>query len=472
MNPEEPTPVEPLDGPTDFFDVTEIARAAAKEAAAQKAAAEEAAAQETARAAIDGGSNDGQRVEVTASATEGVPAADVAVAVEPVPASATESEDGCDAETVPCVESEPECEPEPSFPEVSAHPVFSVIMPCYNSAPYIDAAVDAMEAQTFTDWELICVDDGSPDDVSMRIHERAMRDSRVRLVRHRSNQGLAAARNTGLVNACGYYVWMPDPDDTYESDTLELVNQQIEAAHPDVVVFGAQEEYFDAEGTVSSTRLVHLPFSGVLSGDVLHRSVLTLEESTLYGYAWNKVYRASALREILFEDVPLIEDILFNVRVFDHAGSVAFVPCPLYHYAKREQANLTNRFVPEYYDVHRRRISALFAQQCAWGLDTPDTRSRLGSLFVRYIVSALERNCDSRSGMKHADRIQFCEKVMHDELFRKLALVAEPRNSRSLAYACRVMRSRSAARFCRFGRLVHIVKRISSPFVARIKAQR
>lgn len=390
-------------------------------------------------------------------------------------------------------------------------PLFSVIMPCYNVERYVGAAIDAMQAQTVSDWELICVDDGSLDGTARVISECAAADARIRLVSHERNRGLSAARNTGLSQARGTYVWMPDPDDTYDADVLscalaafERVAEQavesvaVQAADPvvdppaerepgpvsasassaapqaavDVVVFGCRERYFDASGAQTGERAVVPPAEGVLSGDALHAFALDLEEATLYGYAWNKVYRRSAITGLSFESTPLIEDILFNLAVFDRARAVAVIARPLYGYAKRLSANLTNKFVPEYYAVHRRRIAELYAQQQRWGTCNDACRARLGSLYARYIMSALERNCDPRAKMSHRARVAWCRELFSDPLYADLLPVAHARSGKVLAVCLPLIRSRSAAVLTALGRVIHIVRTGFGAGYARLKTQR
>lgn len=297
---------------------------------------------------------------------------------------------------------------------VDARPLFSIIMPCYRVAAYLPSAIACIRAQTCADWELICVDDASPDNVAELVEHAAAEDPRIRLVRHKVNHGLADARNTGISAARGRYVWMPDPDDTYAPDLLERCAEKIRSqadaeARTDVVVFGLTEELFDADGSVCGAHDIVPALDGAFSGSDAHAQVLDLEDRTLLGYAWNKVYRAEVLDGIAFETVPLIEDIVFNVAVFNRVENLALVARPLYRYEKRVAANLTAKFVPEYYEVHRRRIDDVYRQQVSWGLDSADVRSPpRGSLCALHLGSALERNCDAQRGAKPCGRVTFC----------------------------------------------------------------
>ena len=97
---------------------------------------------------------------------------------------------------------------------------FSVIMPIYNAAPYLREAIDSVCCQTFTDCELICVDDGSTDGSAAILDEISVTDPRVRVI-HQANQGVAVARNRGLDEAMGDWITWVDADDLYAPWRLE-----------------------------------------------------------------------------------------------------------------------------------------------------------------------------------------------------------------------------------------------------------
>lgn len=348
----------------------------------------------------------------------------------------------------------------------------SIIMPCYNVRRYLDAVLESLRAQPLGNWELIAVDDASTDGTAEALERAAQQDARVKPARHDRNRGAAAARNTGLVRACGEYIWFLDPDDDFEPALLPEALGALEESDANVAVFGCREETYDATGTLRSARGVLPLISGVLAGDELHRSILDLEESTLYGYAWNKVYRREVIGTARFPDVMLAEDLLFNVEVFDHVARAVFIQQPLYHYKKRLRANLTNRFDKNYFSEHRMRIEALYDQQLRWGLDSTETRSRLGSLYGRYIISALERNCDRRAEMSHADRVAWCRVLANDPLFTTLVQGAHSRGGVALEACLALIKAGRPAPMLALGRLVHVVRSRLGSLYAKLKRQR
>jgi glycosyltransferase involved in cell wall biosynthesis len=122
-------------------------------------------------------------------------------------------------------------------------PTVSIVMPAYNVAPYIGAAIDSALAQTFTDFELIVVDDGSKDETAEIVTSMAREDARVRLVQQ-SNRGLAGARNTALRAARGELLALLDSDDMWEPEFLAAQLAILEA-RPDVDIVTGNGWYLD-----------------------------------------------------------------------------------------------------------------------------------------------------------------------------------------------------------------------------------
>ncbi|QWT18122.1 glycosyltransferase [Collinsella sp. zg1085] len=272
-----------------------------------------------------------------------------------------------------------------------AEPLVSIILPCYGVEAYLADALAAIQAQSYSRWELLAIDDASPDKTGAILAAAAAQDSRIHVLTHEKNQGLSAARNTGLAAAQGEFVWMPDPDDVYEPDLLRRAVAFIEQKQVDILVFGCVEEYMSKRGKLRHAREICPEQTGRIAREDLPYCVRRLEELTLFGYAWNKLYRRSCIADIRFETIPLIEDFLFNLALMKQTSSLATLAAPLYHYRKRAGANLTNRFVVNYFDVHMQRVSSLYYLLCSWGDTSAETHEILGARLARYMLSTVVR---------------------------------------------------------------------------------
>ena len=141
-------------------------------------------------------------------------------------------------------------------------PKVSVILPVYNRRHLIQRAIDSVVAQTFADWELLIVDDGSTDDVEAVVFPLMQNHANVRYVRH-ARRGVAMTRNIGIYAALGSYITFLDSDDEYAPDHLRLRVQYIESqAHVDVVHGGVEligpEETHWVQDAFDSSKRIHL----------------------------------------------------------------------------------------------------------------------------------------------------------------------------------------------------------------------
>ena len=127
--------------------------------------------------------------------------------------------------------------------------VVSIITPVFNGEKYINACMDSVQAQTFADWEMLVVDDGSTDGTFDLVQRRSAQDSRIRLLTHpeHQNRGVSKSRQLGISQCCGKYVSMLDADDLFELTKLE---RQVSVAqrHPDCVVFHGRGVCVDQNG--------------------------------------------------------------------------------------------------------------------------------------------------------------------------------------------------------------------------------
>lgn len=128
----------------------------------------------------------------------------------------------------------------------------SVIVPIYNVEMYLRKCIDSILAQTYKNFELLLIDDGSPDHCPHICDDYAKKDSRVQVI-HKKRGGLVSARNTGLLNADGDYICYVDGDDWIKSNLLEtVINKGINPYHPDMVVYGAIRQYETHQEIITS----------------------------------------------------------------------------------------------------------------------------------------------------------------------------------------------------------------------------
>lgn len=209
------------------------------------------------------------------------------------------------------------------------NPKISVIIPVYNVEPYLRRCIDSVIGQTYTNLEIILVDDGSTDNCGAICDEYAARDDRIQVL-HRENGGVSAARNAGLVAAGGEWVGFVDADDYIEPDMYEYMLALAGESGADI----AQCGFFMEEGGASWLHFCRDENLVLPDGAA---SFSQEEWKQIGNSASNKLYRAEALRGIAFElNCTLGEDLLFNVHVLRQAAGIVLGKDAKYHYVQRE----------------------------------------------------------------------------------------------------------------------------------------
>ena len=269
---------------------------------------------------------------------------------------------------------------------------FSVIMPVYGVEKSIEKSLNCILKQTYKNYELILVDDCTKDNSGMICEKYSKEYNNITYIKHDKNKGLSAARNTGIENASGDYILFLDSDDYYECDLLEKIHSSLKINKADVVIYGFLEEYMIDEKNINFIK-EHTYTEEFYENIRLRECIIELEQETLYGYAWNKAYKLSKIRNdnLRFENIKHIEDIEFNARYFNDINSLNIIKDPLYHYVQHCGQRLTTKKVDGYFDLQKKRINILIEQSKYWGTYNDKTRKILSILYFRYFISAIQR---------------------------------------------------------------------------------
>lgn len=223
-------------------------------------------------------------------------------------------------------------------------PVFSVIVPVYNGEQYLHKCVDSILSQTFSDLELILVDDGSTDNCPKICDEYAMKDSRVKVI-HQVNQGVSIARNMGLSEATGEYVAFCDGDDYYKNNLLERTYEIAKEKDAEVVSYKLKRISGLADKQISDTsQLDIIDLSSDNLFDFLYK-VVTWQ--TKGWQACRSVFKRQIIAEhsIKFCDTcgDFAEDLGFTLEYLLYTSRIVFVDEYLYYYYDVRQTSMMNR---------------------------------------------------------------------------------------------------------------------------------
>lgn len=210
--------------------------------------------------------------------------------------------------------------------------MISVIVPVYNSGPYLPNCLNSILAQTYQDLEIICVNDGSTDNSQQVLIEAAQQDTRIKII-SQENSGVSIARNAGINIAKGEFITFVDSDDELEPDMYEVLLKLAEKYHADIAHCGYKKIHLD--GSAKDVRGTEELL--IQDGPEACKCLLSGQHFT--GGLWNKLYRAKLIGNTRFDEkLKINEDVLFNAQVFQRASTAVFYDVPKYHYFERESS--------------------------------------------------------------------------------------------------------------------------------------
>ena len=209
-------------------------------------------------------------------------------------------------------------------------PELSVIVPVYKVEAYLQECIDSILDQTFPDFELILIDDGSPDRCPEICDEAARKDPRIRVI-HQKNGGLSAARNAGIEAAQGAWLSFIDSDDYLTPDYYETLYGAVQRANADCALCGV--EYVDEQKNVLEEMRAEVP-DGVFSGQQILDQCVQKWESP-YIVVWNKLYRREVFDTLRFPVGKLNEDLFVLVPTLEKIQTMVCVPKRMYCYRQR-----------------------------------------------------------------------------------------------------------------------------------------
>lgn len=226
-------------------------------------------------------------------------------------------------------------------------PEISIIVPAYNAEKYLDACIDSVKRQTFEDWELLLIDDGSNDATCAMGTAFAAQDARIRFF-HKDNGGVSSARNLGLSQARGRWIAFLDVDDGYEPGCLEILRGLCLDAGADSAACAHLN--LSPDGQTSPEKALDAGVygrDGIMNGIVYPLLGDRLVPPLFNGYIWRFLYSADIIRDngIEFEGAYL-EDELFLMEYFCLAKKLAVTEQPLYRYLMNP-ASATRKYMAD-----------------------------------------------------------------------------------------------------------------------------
>ena len=266
-------------------------------------------------------------------------------------------------------------------------PAISVIVPVYQAESLLPQCVESVLSQTFSDWELLLVDDGSRDGSPALCDSYAAREPRIRAF-HKPNGGVSSARNLGLEQAAGQCIAFLDADDAFEPAALETLWYLREKAGAD----SAGCAHFKVQANGQQQTELLLP-AGIYEAAAIREKILwpltgdRLRPPLFNVFIWRFLFDAGILREhgITFEGAYL-EDEIFLLEYFSHAKSLAVTEEPLYRYLMNPDS-ATHKYMKDYMAVFSRFLERKTAIAERYGLAAARPQWRENTLWAGLLIA-------------------------------------------------------------------------------------
>lgn len=349
-------------------------------------------------------------------------------------------------------------------------PAISVIIPVYNVEAWLARAVESLQAQTFTDFELFLVDDGSTDESGALCDRLAQDDARIQVI-HQANAGAAAARNAAIERARGEYVYFMDGDDWCDPTMLADMHRVASAHDLDLLVTGFYiETYYSDDKFYQEQR--NAPDRIFATQADFRASAHELFDAQLLYAPWNKLYRRAYLIEndIRFPGT-FWDDLPFNLAVMHQVERVGTLDGHYYHFLRARAESENTRYRPDMYAKREEEHEWLQALYRSWGIDSPQIQEFLARRYAERLVGCVEnvtnKSCTLSRTEKRAEIARMISTPQAKDALRK---------TRPTTFMMKVLfvpyRMQNVTLTIWESQFISFVKQRSTNLFARLKANR
>ena len=236
---------------------------------------------------------------------------------------------------------------------------FSIIVPIYNAEKCIGRCVKSVLAQSFFDFELLLIDDGSKDESGKICDEIKKHDSRIQVI-HKENAGVSAARNLGISISKGKYIGFVDADDTINADCLQRAFETLQEYPFDCLCFGVTNLYQKEDSTYMEVKDTHQRLQ-MYNQEAIKKEIIKLFPDMAIASVCNKLYARKLLQNHSLVEMKTGEDFVFNMEIMKSCDSYAVLEECFYNYFHNYgERTRSNSFSIEYIsDIEKMYRSAL-----------------------------------------------------------------------------------------------------------------
>lgn len=299
-------------------------------------------------------------------------------------------------------------------------PYISIIMPAFGVEKYIAKAIESVIAQSYEDWELIVVNDGTKDKSADIATTYALKDKRITVL-HKQNGGLSDARNFGMLHAKGTYIHFFDSDDWIEPDWYEKMALHAQKSDADIIIGGYTIDYEDERGHVEKSikKTCH-------EGNNINISKASDFDfvETYLNYAWNKLFRIAFLKtnQLVYEKgLYVVEDSEMMSRAVACHPKLQFISLSGYHYINRERTTQGRSFNDNVIGYAARKISINQLYLDHFCQDDQLKEQILSETIMQHYLFLFHLLYSCSKGMTRKETISAIKKIINDPQISHLA---------------------------------------------------
>lgn len=294
--------------------------------------------------------------------------------------------------------------------------LISVIVPVYNSEATISRCINSVIEQSFVDWEIVAVDDGSTDLSPKILDEYAKDDKRIHVI-HKANSGSGNSRNLGIASSKGKYLLFLDSDDYFEPNALDVVYRKAEITKADILFFNYVNDFYSEVGKIQKRESKTGVVFDVVNNDSFKKHFEELGQQNYLLTTWNKLYNRDFVinhHAQFHVSLRIGEDSYFLFPLYMSAGRIVSIDESLYHYVIRDDSLLHSFSLSRFDDAKTVYVHSL-STMVKW---SPSTVPFFSHVFLWQVYLYLDSlmQCDD---VLLVEKKELVKRIVSDDLVRE-----------------------------------------------------
>lgn len=310
------------------------------------------------------------------------------------------------------------------------HPLFSIIMPVYNAENRLKHSIESVLNQTYKQFELIIIDDGSLDNSKKIYKNYSKMDKRITVIT-KENAGVSLARNSGLEKSRGDYITFIDADDTLEVNTLKRISEEINNNDSDIFIYGMNFDYYN-EDVLQNVKVMSFDKDIDIKMSEFKEHFFKLYQNNYLSSVCNKVFKTSIIQKnnLKFEKkMAILEDLKFTLDALSFSNKISIIRASYYHYFNDiTKINLTKRPNIDYLSSFKILDHKLREFTLQNGMNSKEDKQEINSMILTYYITGIRQSFSTNK----SNIVKFKELTMYtqDEDVKISASNSKPKNKK------------------------------------------